>query len=118
MKPLFLQLSLFLASTPALASVCDVEMAKKYVAGVELVAAGVSEGRITTGESVNGKTITRSDLSAVSADSAYLVTVTNEESSSLRSGNYSKYLVTLKQVGNACFPASIIFIGNSRVSGR
>ncbi|NDG85881.1 MAG: hypothetical protein EBX52_12710 [Proteobacteria bacterium] len=110
-------LSLFV-STLASAAVCDVEMAKKYVAGLELVAAGVSNGRIDTGESVNGKTITRSDISAVSADSAYIVTVTNTASSPYSYGNYSKYLVTLKQAGNVCFPASIVFVGNSTNSGK
>jgi hypothetical protein len=117
MKIAFLIVSI-LASTSSFAAVCDVEMAKKYVAGIELVASGISDGRISTGDRVNGKTITRSDIKAVSADSAYLVTVTNEGESNFNYGNYSKYIVTLKEVGSACFPASIVFIGNSRVSGK
>jgi|GEM_PF-5747604 len=107
-----------LTSTLASAGSCDVEMAKKFVAGLELVTAGISNGRIENGDSVNGKTITRSDINAVSADSAYIVTVTNSAETGYNSGNYSKYLVTLKQMGTACFPASIVFVGNSRNSGR
>ena len=107
-----------LFTTSSFASVCDVEMAKKYVAGLELVAAGVSNGAIATGDRVIGKTITKADISAVAADSAYVVTVTNEAETGYSYGNYSKYLVTLKQAGSSCFPASIVFVGNSRNSGK
>jgi hypothetical protein len=110
--------SALFASSIASANICDVEMAKKYVAGLELVAAGISNGRIETGDRVNGKTITRSDINVVSADSAYLVTVTNTAENGFNYGNYSKYLVTLKQIGSACYPASIVFVGNSRNSGK
>lgn len=107
-----------LIAISASAQPCDVEMAKKFVAGIELVTAGISDGRVSTGDRVNGKTVTRSDIKAISADSAYLVTVTNQEESYASYGNYSKYLVTLKEVGNACFPASIVFVGNSRNAGK
>ena len=118
MKTQFALFSLLFASSIASATQCDVEMAKKFVAGLELVTAGISNGRIENGDSVNGKTITRSDISAVSADSAYIVTVTNSAENGYTYGNYSKYLVTLKQIGSGCFPASIVFVGNSRNSGK
>ena len=99
------------------AAVCDVEMAKKYVAGLEIVASEVSSN-IDMGDRVNGKTIAKSDIKAIAADSAYIVTVTNEKQSLYSNGNYSKYLVTLKQVGNACFPASIVLVGNTSNSSK
>lgn len=111
MKSGFLFLGLLVASASQ-AAVCDVEMAKKYVAGLEIVAAEVGNG-IDMGERVNGKTLAKSDIKAVAADSAFLVTVTNEKETHYSAGNYSKYLVTLKKVGSSCFPASIVLVGNS-----
>jgi len=99
------------------AAVCDVEMAKKYVAGLELVASELSNN-IDMGDRVNGKTIAKADIKAIAADSAYIVTVTNEKETLYTNGNYSKYLVTLKQVGSACFPASIVLVGNTSNSSK
>jgi hypothetical protein len=109
----FIVLSALVLSSVSQAATCDVEVAKNYVAGIELVASGVSGGRIETGDKVNGKTITKSDIKAVAADSAFLITVTNTAESYYNKGNYSKYIVTLKQVGNTCFPASIVLVGNT-----
>jgi hypothetical protein len=111
MKSLLIVLSLLAGSSVHAA--CDVEMAKKYVAGLEAVATVATGGRIEMGDKVNGKTITKSNIKAVSADSAYIVTVTNEAETYYDKGNYSKYIVTLKQSGTACFPASITLVGNT-----
>ena len=106
-------IALMTITSAAHAAQCNVETAKKYVAGIELVAADVSNGRIDTGDKVNGRTIAESDVKAISADAAYIVTVTNQKASYYNPGNFSKYIVTLKQVGNTCFPASITLVGNT-----
>ncbi len=110
MKTLFV-LSLLTFASASQAATCDVEMAKKYVAGIELVASDITN--VDSGDRVNGVTISKSDIKAVSADSAYVVTVTNEKETYYTPGNYSKYVVTLKKVGSACYPASITLIGNT-----
>lgn len=115
MKSLFAVIAL-IASTSAHAATCSVETAKSYVAGIEAVAADVTNGRIDMGDKVNGRTISKSDIKAISADSAYVITVTNRQEDYHSKGNYSKYVVTLKQVGSACFPASITLIGNTSES--
>jgi hypothetical protein len=108
MKIALASLALLMTSSSSFAS-CGVETAKKYVLGLESVAAELSGGKIISGDKANGRTLTKSDISAISADSAYLVSVSNTY-------DYSNYLVTLKQEGRACFPASIVMIGNSRTN--
>ena len=115
MKSLIAIAVIALSATAAQATECNVETAKKYVAGIEVVAAEVSSN-IDMGDKVNGKTLAKSDIKVISADSAYIVTVTNEKETYYSAGNYSKYIVTLKKVGRACFPASIVLVGNTKVS--
>ena len=111
MKKLALLSLVFATFTGAAhASSCSVDLAKKYVMGLEAVASGVTN--VDPGYKANGKTLVDADEMSVAGDNAFIVTITNDES--YYGGSYSKYLVVLKQTSRGvCMPSSITLVGNT-----
>lgn len=92
---------------------CDLKTAKKYVAAIERAASNISDGDLASGSRINGTTLARVANQVVAADVSFQVTVTNQDSYGYAK-SYSQYLVTLREGTNTCYPASIVFLGNSR----